>query len=204
MTLVLRVDPWRLEGLKRSLDALPQWLGESRCVSLAGLPPVEDMEGQFRLLGLRCLLRALGAWRGPAAAGTTIWLGQGAPPEARPRLLLWPAPGQTLPPGSGLHLPLPDPMHALWGLLEHQPPGQGELHLPAEPDWRPLLPLLRHLPRGLPLPGRVRQALLARAQRLVRAHAVVAAPRPAGGILAALLGRGCRPDPAAERSWNQW
>jgi hypothetical protein len=95
-------------------------------------------------------------------------------------------------------------MHALWGLLEHYPAGAGLLHLPATPDWRGVLPLLQRLPPWLPLPPRLRRALLARAQRLVRAHAEVLAPRAAGSILAAMLGRGCVPTPATEAYWGQW
>ena len=214
MAAVAQMDPWRLERLKRRLDALPHWLGESRRVSLAGLPPLEDMEGQFRLYGLRCLLLAQGARAGPAASSTTIWLGHGEPPARAPRLLLWPAPGQGEGHGEGEGdtpaspwgqvLPLPDPIHALWGLLAHHPPGNGLLRLPALPDWRPMLPLLRRLPPWLPLPGRLRQALLARALNLVRAHAVVAAPRPAGAILAAVLGRGFLGTPASDAYWGRW
>jgi hypothetical protein len=107
-------------------------------------------------------------------------------------------------PASGIALPLPDPMHALWGLLEHHPPGAGTLHLPALPDWRPLLPLLQRLPPWMPLPARLRRAVLSRAQRLVRAHAEVATPRPAGSILAAILGRGFLPTPATQAYWQQW
>jgi hypothetical protein len=197
MTAAPQVDPWQLERIKRRLDALPHWLGEDRRVRILGTPPLEDIEGQFRLAGLRCLLGVLGARPGH---GATIWLGHGEVPVA-PNLLLWPAPGHA---ASGKTLPLPDPMHALWGLLEHHPPGTGTLHLPAQPDWRPLLPLLQRLPPWLPVPARVRRALLARAQRLVRAHAEVAAPRPAGSILAAMLGRGFRPTPATEAYWQQW
>ncbi len=210
-----RLDPWHLERIKRRLDALPHWLGNDRRVCLTGLPPIQDIEGQFRLAGLRCLLAALDARRGDAATATTIWLGQGRVPEA-PRLLLWPAPGRIAlsAPGQmalsapGIALPLPDPMHALWGLLEHHPPGDGTLHLPDEPDWRGLLPLLRRLPNwlppGLPMPVRLGRAVLARAQRLIRAHAEVVAPRPAGSVLAALLGRRCMPTPASEVYWRQW
>jgi hypothetical protein len=197
MTAAVQVDPWRLERIKRRLDTLPHWLGEDRRVRLVGVPPLEDIEGQFRLAGLRCLLAALGAQCG---AGATIWLGHGPAPLA-PRVLLWPAPGQPAP---GIAMPLPDPMHALWGLLEHQPPGTGTLHLPAQPDWRPLLPVLRRLPPWVPLPARVRRAVMARAERLVRAHAEVATPRPGGSILAALLGRGFQPTLATEAYWQRW
>lgn len=195
-------DPWRMEAIKRRLDALPHWLGEDRRVCLAGLPPLHDIEGQFRLAGLRCLLAALGARLG-AGSATVIWLGHGPVPEG-PRLLTWPAPGQVVLPSPGIALPLPDPMHALWGLLEQQPPGQGRLELPAQPDWRPLLPLLGRIRPWMPVPGRVRRALLARAGRLVRAHAEVAAPRVTGAILAALLGRAALSAPAAEAYWRQW
>ncbi len=197
------LDPWRLERIKRRLDALPQWLGADRRVCLAGQPPVEDIEGQFRLAGLRCLLTALGARPAPAARATTIWLGHGVLPVV-PRLLVWPAPGAPARAPGAAALPLPDPMHALWGLLAHHPPGTGLLHLPEVPDWRDMLPLLQRLPGRMPLLPRLRRALLARAQRLVRAHAEVAAPRVAGSILAALLGRGFRPTPATDAYWGQW
>ncbi len=203
MMAATQPDPWHMEAIKRRLDTLPHWLGEDRRVCIAGAPPLEDIEGQFRLAGLRCLLAALGARRGTQASATTIWLGHGLVPLG-PRLLLWPAPGQALLPAPGIALPLPDPMHALWGLLEHHPPGSGTLHLPEQPDWRPLLPLLQRLPPWLPLPGRLRRAVLSRAQRLVRAHAEVAAPRPAGGILAALLGRASQPTQASQAYWRQW
>lgn len=202
--MLLQIDPWRLEALKRRLHALPHWLDEARCVRVVGAPPLQDIEGQFRLAGLRSLLAGLGARQGGGAACAVLWLGHGAPPEAASRVLLWPPPGRPLPRSHGTVLPLPDPMHALWGLLDHHPQGQDVLALPAEPDWRPLLPMLARLPAWLPVPGRLRQALLNRAQRLVRAHAEVSAPRAEGSILAALLGREVRLSPAAEAYWSDW
>jgi hypothetical protein len=203
MSPPLRIDPWRLEALKRELDALPQWLGESRRVRLAGLPPLYDIEGQFRLAGLRALLDGLGAQCSSLRKATTIWLGWGERPAEAHRLLLWPAPGSAVQPGPGILLPLPDPMHALWGLLEHYPPGKGRLELPERPDWRGLLPLLARIPPGLPVPGRLRRAVLNRAQRLIRAHAEVATSRPTGAILAALLGRAAILSSPAEASWME-
>ena len=211
MTAVRQVDPWRLESLKRRLDALPQWLGESRGVRLTGLPPMVDIEGQFRLFGLRCLLASLGAHSRPNADHTTIWLGHGQPPPAEPRLLLWPGLGLTpddaQPASAGLTVPLPDPIHALWGLLEQLPPGHGLLYLPRQPDWRPLLPLLpllARLPAWLPTPPKLLRTVLARAQRLVRAHETIVTPRPAGTVLAAVLGRGFLPAPAVDAYWRAW
>jgi hypothetical protein len=80
-------------------------------------------------------------------------------------------------------------MHALWGLMEHYPPGEGRLRLPERPDWHGLLPLLDRIPARVPVPGRLRRALLNRAQRLIRAHSEVVTSRPTGAILAVLLGR---------------
>ena len=61
---------------------------------ILGTPPLEDIEGQFRLAGLRCLLGALGALGARPGQGATIWLGHGEVPVA-PNLLLWPAPGHA-------------------------------------------------------------------------------------------------------------
>jgi len=97
---------------------------------------------------------------------------------------------------------LPDPAHALWGLLDHHPQGEGALRLP-DGDWDEALPparvaMLRWCEsrgRGA-LGARLRRVargrLLEAARRRVVAHAVVAGTRVGGSILAALLGRGFR------------
>lgn len=97
---------------------------------------------------------------------------------------------------------LPEPAHALWGLLDHHPAGQGRLRVVGEAGWDGLLPADRValLARaeaaraaGLPL-GRAtdfaRCRLVEGARRLVAAHAEVEADRIGPGLLAALLGRG--------------
>ena len=106
---------------------------------------------------------------------------------------------------------LPDPAHALWGLLDHHPRGEGLMRLPDE-GWDGLLPparlaMLRRCARqgrGLPLAGlrsrlcRVaRRRVLEAARRAVAAHAEVSGTRVGGSILAALLGRPFHPAPAA-------
>ncbi len=107
---------------------------------------------------------------------------------------------------------LPDPAHALWGLLDHHPRGKGVLELP-DGGWDGMLPpsrvaILRHIETanrgllpagslGLRLRRIARRRVLEAARRLVVAHAAVSGTRVGGSVLAALLGRGFRVAPAA-------
>ncbi|MDI3307775.1 MAG: hypothetical protein QJR07_11805 [Acetobacteraceae bacterium] len=200
------------------------------------------LEGLVCLLLARGLSVAYG--RPSARPGeATIWLGAGEPDPAAPPLLLWP-PADTPPrrlaaiaaadkagrvcvadPGrlaalraSGARgLLLPDPSHALWGLLDQHPKGSGCLRLPRE-GWEGLLPqsrirLLARLQslaeRGLPLAGPVtlaRRRLIEAARRVMAAHAEVEAARLGPTLLAALLGRGIRNagSDAVATYWAAW
>jgi hypothetical protein len=125
--------------------------------------------------------------------------------------------------GSGDHdlpapEPLPDPMHALWGLLDHHPRGDGVLDLRTARGrgWATRLPpgrlaLLRHTARlwrwtgfGGPL-CRARRRLLESARRSVAAHAVVCTDRLGPSLVAALLARRVLVESAAvEAYWRRW
>jgi hypothetical protein len=222
----------------------------ARPVALHGLPEAADLEGQLRLEGLVCLLASRGirvAQGLRAAAGPGIWLGAGEPPQLGAPLLLWPgadcpadrlaaiaaraggdavlcvaeAGGLTLAQKAGARgALLPDPAHALWGLLDQQPGGAGCLRLPPGTGWGALLPASRigALARlqsltesGLPLAGLLtlaRRRLIEAARRLVVTHAEVEAERVGPGLLAALLGRGIRATGegrcAIAAYWAEW
>lgn len=96
---------------------------------------------------------------------------------------------------------LPDPMHALFGLLDQHPLGQGCLRVTGDKGWEELL-----LPSRIALLARIEAAqaiglslhftanlvrcrLIERARRVVVAHAKVQSDRIGPGLLAALLGR---------------
>lgn len=166
-------------------------------------------------------------WLGGAAAVL--------PQPARQRVLLWPRPEdvpqalaalrawQGQPPTLVLPDPrllatareagveyttlLPDPAHALWGLLPHYPRGEGVLTLAAAGDWLDRLPpgrvgLLARSPemaRGL-----ARRRLLAAARRLVAGYEALAAPRVLAGVFAALLGRALLLPPAVPGPAAYW
>ncbi|MBV1798778.1 hypothetical protein [Siccirubricoccus sp. G192] len=221
-----------------------------RCVTLHGLPEAADLDGQLRLEGLLCLLASQGitvACRARVDTGPGIWLGTGEPPRLGSPLLLWPeadcpasrlsaiaaqATGDavlcvaeagrlTLVRKAGIRgALLPDPAHALWGLLDQQPWGTGCLDLSPGTAWEALLPAsrIRALARlqvlaesGLPLAGLLtlaRRRLIEAARRLVVAHAEVASERVGPSLLAALLGRGIRATGEGRSSiaayWAQW
>lgn len=156
-----------------------------------------------------------------------------------PRLLLWPRPERVAeacalvanwngpPPilclptrdveaaGGGLRADVtcmvPDPAHALWGLLDHHPRGEGILELP-DGGWDGMLPtsrlaMLRWCERtgspssrrlGLRLRGPARRRVLEAVRRRVVGHAAASGKHVGGSILAALLGRRFRVAPDAD------
>jgi hypothetical protein len=139
------------------------------------------------------------------------------------------------PPPSGVRMRLlPDPAHALWGLLDQHPRGgRAACALDPPPDypaakplcWPTLLPrarlqalhlaheALRRAPGGLPAwasapLGVTRGRALAAARRLLVAHDEIEAGRLGASLFAALLGRPFHPvGPGAEaiaRYWRRW
>jgi hypothetical protein len=238
-------DGWRMEGLKRALDAVPGLLGHRRQVRLCGLPAPDDVDGALRLEGLLCQLSASGVRAAARRAGSAatpgdavIWLGGGgaaalAGLRDAGAVLLWPSPDDmaaaaALEEAAGIarphwvmchavpdhpralpglrHVLLPEPGHALWGLLDHHPRREGGgamLDLSGGRDWPPMV-LAR--PGGgigkraaraafvaaLP-PARAerfrRRRVLEAARRCVAAHTAVATDRVGTSIFAALLGR---------------
>ena len=198
-------------------------------------------EGVMALLsahGLR-IQESLHAGRATAA----IWLG-GDPLALRgldmaEHILLWPAadaPVETLDAAMALADPfrlilashaqvpipglrtelLPEPAHALWGLLDHHPRGTGVLDLRAGRVWADLLPPARlsfarrveWLPRGAGLRTArrlARRRLVEAARRILTAHAEVETDRVGTSVFAALLGRRIRGHGAAvEGYWRAW
>ncbi|WP_372624743.1 hypothetical protein [Falsiroseomonas sp.] len=183
---------------------------------------------------------------GPAEA--VIWLG--GTTEALPRLcgqapvLLWPAEAGTAtldraaglarphwllcqsfdeaPPRAGLRsIALPDPAHALWGLLDHHPLATEEdrvLDLSGERRMHAELPpptggAWKRAARWVALAGLPkaqadqihRRWLLERWRRLLVAHTGLATDSVVCSIFAALLGRAVLPRSAAvEAYWRAW
>ena len=224
--------------------------GRVRRVTLHGLPEAADLDGQLRLEGLVCLLASQGitvAYRARVDDGPGIWLGADEPPHLASPLLLWPeadcpagrlsavaaraasdavlcvaeAGGLTLAQKTGLRgVLLPDPAHALWGLLDQHPWGAGRLDLSPGTGWEALLPTSRIRPlarlqalteSGLPLAKLLtlaRRRLVEAARRLVVAHAEVASERVGPSLLAALLGRSIRATGGGRSTiaayWAQW
>lgn len=242
-------QPWQMERIKQGLLEVPASLGPVRSVGITGLPAASDIEGQLRLEGLVCLLRARGlavAHGRPAASPgrAGIWLGTGEPDAGAPPLLLWPPadiplrsltaiaarageagivcvadPGRlaVLRAAGARGLLLPDPSHALWGLLDQHPRGSGCLRLPRD-GWEPLLPpdrvrLLAGLQglaaRGLPLDQAVtlaRRRLIEAVRKVAVTCAEIETDRIGPTLLAALLGRGIRASgsDAIAAYWTTW
>lgn len=201
------------------------------------------LEGLVCLLQSRGLSVAYGS----AAArpgGAVIWLGGGEPDAGAPPLLLWPSadiplrsllaiaagageasticvadPGRLaiLQAARRRGLLVPDPSHALWGLLDQHPKGSGCLRLPRD-GWEGLLPRSRIrllartqdlAERGLPLVQPVtlaRRRLIEAARRVVTSYAEVEADRIGPTLLAALLGRRIRNagSDAVAAYWATW
>lgn len=222
-----------MEALKRHLiEGLPirihgaHGLRRGSLVLVCGLPAPRDLDGQLRLEGVATLLAALGLRMVLAPAGASprpipapialgpieagIWLGA-APLRTSETARL--APGATMLRWSTEEGPaavaadggtLPDPIHALWGLLDHHPPGAGILDLRTGPGvgdgWTGLLTpghvaLLEHagrLHRATGVAGplhRVRARLVEAMRQVVAGGAAVRTDRLAPSLLAALLGR---------------
>lgn len=182
---------------------------------------------------------------GPAEA--VIWLGGTTTTLARlggrTPVLLWPAeprtaaldravglarphwilcqPLQDIPTTAGpRRIALPDPAHALWGLLDHHPLAtkgrvldlSGERSLRAEPP-PPTGSAWKKAARWIAVAGlpkaradHLRQRwLLERWRRLFVAHTALATDSVVGAIFAALLGRSVLPRSAAvEAYWRAW
>ena len=180
-------------------------------------------------------------------AEAVIWLG-GATEALPPRLdggapvLLWPAeagtaaldraaglarphwllcqPFQDTPPRAGLRsIALPDPSHALWGLLDHHPRATedrvldlwGERRLRAEPP-PPTGGAWKGAARWVALAGLTkaqadrlrRRLLIERWRRLLVAHTAVATDSVVCSIFAALLGLAVLPrSDAVEAYWHE-
>lgn len=206
------------------------------------------LEGLLALLAAHGLRAALAPPRAAAAGRTAgIWLGGQelsalACLPAQAPILLWPPPdaaAATLaaateladrqrlivpagmdPPFPAPRIePLPEPAHALWGLLDHHPRDAGgvlDLRSEGGLSWRELLPpgrialalraeALRRA-TGLAAPShRARRRLLEGARRVLAAHAEVETDRVGASLLAALIGRPIRlHGAAAERYWRSW
>ncbi|WP_158295468.1 hypothetical protein [Crenalkalicoccus roseus] len=156
-------------------------------------------------------------------APVLLWPPADAPPAhvaaalgARPGARLLLAHPEAAPPGQEA-MAMPDPAHALWGLLDHHPQGAGVLAVGGDHPWAALLPpgrvalarRIARLHRGLRLPlGRpaalARRRLLEAARRVVAAHAEVETDRPGASLFAALLGRPARLRGAAAAYWRAW
>lgn len=230
-------------------------IGSPSASDIEGQLRVEGLENLLAASGvaLRPAAFAQGAaaiWLGDAPEELQGLLRCGGPPPDR--LLVWPRPEQVArtsdvlngwdgpppilcspigaPGGTdGSHLQvhaLPDPAHALWGLLDHHPGGGGLLELP-EGGWDDLLPASRlEMLRRSAATGRgprlgrfgpglrrvARRRVLEAARQVVTTHAAVSGTRVGGSILAALLGRGFRAAPAGGRDgaervaayWTGW
>ncbi len=181
----------------------------------------------------------------PGADALGVWLGDGAPPSSA-RLLAWPAPERAaaviaslaeagrkplllcLPDaahqaiadraGLGRGVLLPDPLHALFGLLDCHPAGEGVLALGS--DAVALLPpaRLRWLERAQSAEQRglghaaftrlARRRLLEALRSLMVRHRVLHAGETATAILGLMLGREVRPEGEAARAlpayWACW
>jgi hypothetical protein len=199
------------------------------------------LEGLLVLLAAHGSVAASG--RSTRHAGLAIWLGGPADGlrdlDLRMPMLLWPGPTAATPhhrlaeatgghrrivaaapPGRGSTgsdaETLPDPAHALWGLLDQHPRGSGILDLRQDRAWPDLLPagrvaLARRAERlcratGLAWPaGKARQRLLESARRMIVAHAEVATESVGGSLFAALLGRPIRAQGALVSDyWGRW
>lgn len=236
-----------MERAKRRLDVVPALLGPGRVVGLCGLPARGDVAGALRVEGVLALLTAAGREARTAEALPRalprIWLGGATPAlaAAEAPVLLWPPPEAPAPLPVGVatlarpdwihahaHPPapaegprrllLPDPAHALWGLLDQQPraPAGTRLELlgdappafaapDAEPGWkRRARATIGHLPAaGAARLGR--RWLVGRARRAVLAAEAVATDRIGHAILAALLGRRVAPRAAPVHDyWAAW
>ncbi len=121
---------------------------------------------------------------------------------------------------------MPDPAHALWGLLDQHPPGTGTLHCLGTAAWQDLVPPSRRVPleraaawlrrSGRPIPNAMAGALLAGsrralegARRSLTGAASVEADQLGVSLLAALLGRPFEVQPDAEGAeaaayWGFW
>lgn len=121
---------------------------------------------------------------------------------------------------------MPDPAHALWGLLDQHPPGTGSLRCLGAAAWRDLVAPSRRVPlecavawlrrSGRPIPNAMAAALFAASRRALEGArrgltgaASVEANELGVSLLAALLGRpfGVRPDgegAEAAAYWGFW
>jgi hypothetical protein len=145
-------------------------------------------------------------WPGPDAADRA-WHMEIAALARPPWLTCCAVPGPPAVSGGPRQLLLPDPAHALWGLLDHHAPGGvgGTLDLAGKHGWRSGLEaplsagprtwtraarglLAAALPAG-PAAGLGRRRLMERARRRLAGHEAVATDRVAASVFAALLGR---------------
>lgn len=154
----------------------------------------------------------------PAQAGTAAL--DHAARLARPHWLIC-QPFQALRPRAGLRrIALPDPAHALWGLLDHHPRAtegrvldlSGERPLRAEPPpppggaWKQAARWVAVASLPKVRADQLRQRwLLENWRRLLVAHEALATDSVVGSIFAALLGRAVLPRGAAvEAYWRAW
>lgn len=207
----------RLAGLLSLLAAADFTVRIGECARPAG--PAEAviwLGGTTQTIALQGGCAPLLLW--PAEADTAAL--DHVAPLARPHWLLC-QPCTDLPPPAGLRrIALPDPAHALWGLLDHHPRAtegrvldlSGERRLRAEPPpptggvWKSTARwvAVAGLPKGRG--DQLRQRwLLERWRRLLVAHAALATDSVVGSIFAALLGRAVVPRSATvEAYWRAW
>ncbi|MBD0271659.1 MAG: hypothetical protein ICV73_06980 [Acetobacteraceae bacterium] len=206
----IALHPGTAQDCARARSAAAIWLGDSP----------EELEALRRRPRAGCLL----LWPRPEQAKETRALladWSGPPPILCSADVEVEAAGRDG--GTARVCALPDPSHALWGLLDHHPRGEGVLELP-DGGWDGLLPpdrlaQLRRFGRqgcglatgsvGSRLRRVARRRGLEAARRRVVAHAAVSGTRIGGSVLAALLGRGFRTAPpagpeAAERIGAYW
>ena len=207
----------RLAGLLSLLAATGRTPRIGECARPAG-----PAEAVIWLGGATTALARLGGhgpvllW--PAATGTAAV--DRAAALARPHWVLCQS-SQVLPPAAGLRrIALPDPAHALWGLLDHHPRAtegrvldlSGERPLRAEPP-PPTGGAMKAAARWVAVAGMPKRRadqfrqrwLLERWRRLLVAHAALATDSVVGSIFAALLGRAVLPrSGAVEAYWRAW